>query len=426
MDARRNYGHTIPVMQIAPTNITTQPAKSVKFDHLEDETAAFEDIDINLPTNRMVDTNEKGKFEVYRTECMKRFPDQPHKHLLNCGDVVETKTIMACGVNCKLRPKAKNRPKGNLIRCGACIDKKKAASSPLLPRKRPRRNSAPEGMIKMDLDDAKPAFAQPSKLANEDQLRTQLAAAFQGHEQRKSIFEPAPPNNPRKRRAVEEPGFHLHDHPTGEPQKRRGAISPPDWDQLAATRKSATLNEDTPSCFCDYSKDEQVLLCVWCGTYYHPTCVGYPELTHHQYSMYACGKEKFYCQGCKGDREEVEYRKKATKKAKQVERANKNASAAVVMMEVDEERTKKRDVKERRQVKERRERKVKKEVTKGKAKKGGDAEKMEVVEGKKPLKSILKNKTNNALPPPRPQARYKLTDNKVSRRKSMEMDVDQN
>lgn len=421
MDAPRNRGHTVPIMGFAPTNPVTKQPQNINIDDLEDEGTALEDIDLNTQSTRAVGKNTKGKFEVPRTECWKRFSTKPHHHVLNCGHVVATAAPVACGLNCRLRSKAKYHPDGNMIKCGPCLDRQKQAASPFIPKKRPRRNSASDGgMAKMKVDKDDEALSDEHSM---ETLRADLAKAAS----RQTIIEPPLPVNPRKRRAVEEPGFHLHDHPTGElPKSRRNSTRASNSNQFSVAPNSNPLNSDKQECICDGVMNEEILMCTWCEQFFHPTCAGHPGLTHIQFYKFSSGFENFYCQGCKEDKDMQALRKKAKKKAKEGERANKKATAASVMVEADAERKKNVGAKEGRKST------VKKEIMKAEPKVRGrgrtrkvdtEGEKMEVDAPKPPLKSISKRTTSTGPPPP--EERFRLTLRKSGRSKSRDrMEID--
>lgn len=419
MSAPRNKGHTVPVMFLAQNHTISKAKQHGAYDELEDEQAMVEDLNINRQTNRALSVNAKGVAALPRTACWKRFYNNPYHHDLICDHIVKTPTIVACGVNCRVSSKSKKLPTGDMIKCDECIGKNKRPTvSPFIPKKKQRRLSVPSGgMAKMDVDNNEPLFVPQSSIEDDlDTFRAELARAGYGAETRKTIFEPAPPTNPRKRHAVEEPGFHLTDYPTGEPPKRRSSVHLPNPAEVQALRKADALNDDNTGCTCDGSVNEDLLMCVWCDQFFHPTCAGYPDITQVQYHKFSTGFERFYCQGCKEERDKTS--KKAVKKAKQTQRANKKVTAAKVIEEVHDDREKKKAAKERRDAKERREKAVKKTVVKSKAKKSGVAEEVAIEE--KPLKSILK-KTN---PPTPSESRFTLSETPRSRRKSMEMEMD--
>lgn len=448
MDARRNNGHIVPKMtsSIYPTSKNDDSSD----DDFEEGQSRLQALDLNRQSRRMVGTNQKGKFEVPRTNCWKRFIEQPHKHVLNCGHVTTTETRQACGINCRLSKKAKNTPHGSLIKCDTCIEKRKQAASPLVPRKKARRFSNPErSMKRMGVDEDEGLFVNSSAIndgedLDYDVLQRQLDDAGYNRPRRNSIIEPplTPTANPRKRRAVDVPGFNLTDYPTGEKPKRRGsrgAVHVPDDNELQAIRKQVVL-DDEPKCICGHDKDEDLLECVWCHRDFHPTCAGHARLTRYEHSTYVIGQKEFCCEECNRGLEDAVTREAAEKKAMQAARGRKHTTAAEVMAEASSEMQNQRSAKERRKmasqnhVLRKQSKKASKREAKAKAKAKGrgrkrdsdsedeDRDDMEVDEPKTP-KSALKRCTSN--PPPPASVRFALSENRVSRRKSMErMEID--
>lgn len=424
MDARRNTGHIVPRMTVSTNNSTFNNSDSSD-DEIEEGQSRLQELDLNRQSKRMVGKNQKGRFEVPRTDCWKRFNEKPHKHVLNCGHVTTTETRQACGINCRLSKKAKNTPHGSLIKCDTCIEKRKQAASPLMPRKKARRFSNPESRLRrMSVDDSEVMFADNSAIVDDEELllRQQLDDAGYNRPRRSSIIESprTPTPNPRKRRAVEEPDFHLPDHPTGEKPKRRRSARVSNNDELAAIRKYAA-QQDQNACICRGDKDEELLECVWCHRNFHPTCAGHGKLNRYEHSTYDTGQREFCCEECQKGLADAELREAAEKKARQAKRGRKKTTAAEVMAEVDEERQ------SRRLGKQKHKHKSKKHIAKGERKDEEEESDDEVdgIEVEEPTtpKSILRRRTSN--PPPPANVRFSLSENRVSRKKSMEsMEID--
>ena len=290
-------------------------------------------------------------------------------------------------------------------------------------------------MAKIEVDASDLLFADSSAVLDNfdddlDLARKQLVTVGYGRKRRSSIIELSlPPSpNPRKRRAVEEPNFLVHDYPTGEKPKRRPSVYVPDEDELDAIRKYPVIH-DKPACICGSSTGQNLLMCVWCDRYFHPTCAGTRELDHYQYSTYGTGEKQFCCVECKGGLEEAEVRKAAEKKAVKVERAMKRATPAGVMAEMGYEYQNQREAKERR--KKTAQKDILRSKTKakaiGKAKKKGVEEGTEVDEPTT-QKPILKSRKSDLSPPA--SVHFALKENRGSKKKSLEfgkagdMDVD--
>jgi hypothetical protein len=192
-------------------------------------------------------------------------------------------------------------------------------------------------MAQVNVKDGGTLFVKEnSNQDSEEILREQLAkAGYPGHgrvTKQKVGFEPLPPPNPRKRKAIDEPDFDVHDHPTGEPPKRRNSIKPLNANESKQSLDLSVINAEEIHCRCHSLCDENMLRCCWCEELFHAECVGYGELARHQFLMYESGARKFYCNGCRDDRAERKFQEKEEKKAKKVHRARNAAKDQVTFL----------------------------------------------------------------------------------------------
>jgi hypothetical protein len=388
MDAKKNAGHIIPVM-----NITTSQHGAVRkrrnSEDVETQRAILEKLKMDQQTDRAFSKNGKGKLQIPRTVCWDRFYDNAYRHVLNCGHVTITKTIVPCGSNCITLATAKHPQHGKTIVCQRCVEK--ALAVPFIPKKRARATSMPAKPNIIQINGRDAFFVKRNEDFDEELIREQLKkAGYPGYGEKKkpkALFELPPPPNPRKRRAIDEPAFDVHDHPTGEPLKRNGLAKR----NVHVTVDIDDMEEAELVCHCRSAQDDDMVRCVACGEYYHPACVGYGELALHQKLMYEAGARKFFCNNCKEEKAEADYKHKASRKVRKVEQVQATPKTpAEFMAEIKGVRG---NAKERRK----------------------GVQKKEILHGDKGKTAAPAPKKRRASAPPPPSRRFALTTNKFTR-----------